>query len=692
MKSKNFIRVSRIQSAVFGGMLALSAVLFSGCPQQPPVVEPPVPLPPGIAPGLLISVVDVVIPDDLRPEVIFELTDGKENPIPLGELTDARFILAYLEEAEAGDTSHYVSYTTSIEDPDRTPDSGDEATQAGYDAARLTGITRNDDGTFTYKFAKALPADYDPTRPHQIAGQFRRNFIVDGKEYKYNLAHPFIPGGAKQAVETREIVDTQTCNNCHTRLSVHGDVRREVQLCITCHSPQSTDAQSGNSLDFATMIHKIHRGAELPSVQAGHPYEIIGFGGSVNDYSHVKFPQDIRNCQACHTNAPQSDVFMNKPTLNGCASCHDRTWFGNPNEVPAEFTMHTGGQQVDNSLCSLCHKPTGPAPAPIMEAHMRPVDSPEAPGLSLNILDVSTTAVEGGHQLEVTFEALDKSGTRYTALSALSSASIMVAYPAAEYQTVIRESVTTRPPGTVTVNEDNTFTYRFAALLPDTGETFAAAMDGRVQFTFRDQTITQGTASNGQVIFTVTEDDPQPRRQSVDENKCNLCHGEIRAHGEQRVGVDSCLMCHNVNATDINRRPVEAGAPETVNFKDMIHRIHMGEDLESDYTVYGFGGVAHDFTEVLFPGLKQDCSICHVDGSVDLPLAPEALPTTIRSGDTVVEQVLAERAACTSCHDGILPNTHAILQSDINAGIESCAVCHGPDTGAAVRVVHALTP
>lgn len=671
--------------------ILLGASMLAGCP-QPPVVTPPTPLPPGLAPGVVVNVIDVKIPADLKPEVTFELTDEKENAIPLSDLTDARFILTYLEEAAAGDTSHHVSYTTTLEDPDRTPNSGDEAVQAGYDSARLAGITSNDDGTHTYKFATAVPADYDPTRPHQIAGQFRRVFVVDGLEYKYNLAYPFIPADAKQAVETREIVATETCNNCHTRLSVHGDVRREVQLCITCHTDQSTDAQSGNSLDFAMMIHKIHRGAELPSVQAGEPYEIVGFGGQAFDFSHVEFPQDIRNCQACHANAPQGDVFFNKPTINGCASCHDRTWFGSPDAVPETFTMHTGGEQVDNSLCALCHKPTGPAPAPIMEAHMRPVDSPEAPGLSLNILDVATTPVEGGQQLEVTFEALDKSGNRYANLTSLSSASILVAYPAPEYETVLRESVTTRPPGVVTANADQTFTYRFAALLPDTDVTFAAAMDGRVSFTFREETFTQGTATNGQVIFTLTGDEPQERRQSVDEAKCNLCHGEIRGHGEQRVGVDSCLMCHHVNATDVARRPADAGPPETINFKDMIHRIHMGEDLESDYTVYGFGNVAHDFTEVLFPGLKQDCSICHVDGAVDLPLAEEVLPTTIRSGDQIVEQVFAERAACTSCHDGVLPNVHAMLQTDMVGGVESCAVCHGPDAGAAVRVVHALAP
>lgn len=692
MKCRTSIRSMRSSSWLWVVATGLAAFTLAGCPQPPVVTPPDAPLPPGIAPGLTITVVSVSIPDDLRPEVIFELTDAKGNRIPLAELTEARFILDYLDDAGPGDTRHYVSYTTAIEDPDRTPNSGDEAVQATYDAARLTGISRNSDGTFTYKFASALPATYDPNRSHQLAGQFRRSFLVDGKVYPFNLEYAFVPADASATPETREIVAIESCNNCHTRLSVHGDIRRDVQLCIMCHTPQSSDAQSGNSVDFATMIHKIHRGAELPSVQAGEPYQIIGFGGSVNDYSDVEFPQDIRNCAVCHTGAPQSDYHLTKPTLNGCSSCHDRTWFGEPDAMPATFEMHTGGQQVDNSLCAICHKPNGPAPAPITEAHTVPTDSAAAPGLALNILDVQTTAVEGGNQLQITFEALDKTGNRYGELSSLASCGLIVAYPAPEYETVIRETVTGRPAGVIVANANKTFTYTFAALLPDTDATFAVSMEGRVSFTYRDVSYQQGTAPNAVVNFTVTGEAPEARRVVVSDAKCNVCHDEVRGHGGQRVGVGTCLLCHNVNATDAARRPAEAMPPETINFKDMIHRIHSGENLEGDYTVYGFGNVAHDFTEILFPGLRQQCSICHVDGSVELPLAEETLPTTVASNGEVVDQIFPNRAACTSCHDGILPNVHAVLQTDPASGIESCAVCHEQGAIAAVNAVHALAP
>jgi OmcA/MtrC family decaheme c-type cytochrome len=636
---------------------------------------------------MAIEVVDVIIPADLRPEVIFELTDSKGNPIGLGELTEARFLLAYLDEAAPGDTAHYVSYTTATEDPDRVPNSGDEATQATYDAARLTGISRNSDGTYTYKFTSAVPADYDPTKSHQLAGQFRRTFIVDGKAYPYNLAHAFVPAGDDLPVDTREIVATETCNNCHTRLSVHGDIRREVQLCIVCHTSQTSDAQSGNSMDFATMIHKIHRGADLPSVQAGEPYRIVGFGGSVHDYSEVELPQDIRNCAMCHTGAPQSDYHLTKPTLNGCASCHDRTWFGNPDAVPATYAMHTGGEQVDNSLCAVCHKPEGPAPAPITEAHIRPTQSDAAPGLAFDILDVETTPVEGGHRVAVTFEATDKNGARYTSLTSLTRGTILIAYPADEYETYLREAVIGNVPGTVVSNPDGTFTYTFAALLPDASFSFAAAMEGRVTFQYRGENVNQGTSDSGEFVFTLDGSEPVQRRVVVENEKCNKCHDDLRAHGGSRVGVDYCVKCHNTGLTAESEDPNGNGFV-TVNFKDMIHAIHSGSNLESGYTV---GDT--DFTEVVFPGRVQECSICHADGSVDLPLPEEALPTVVRNEeDVVLSSELPTSSACTSCHDGLMANIHAVLQTDPVSGVESCTVCHGPNSGAAVRAVHALAP
>ena len=90
--------------------------------------------------------------------------------------------------------------------------------------------------------------------------------------------------------------DNAACNQCHDPLSAHGGSRQDVKLCVTCHQPQTVDPDTGNTVDFKVMVHKIHRGASLPSVEAGTPYIIIGNSQSVHDFSDVVFPQDIRNC------------------------------------------------------------------------------------------------------------------------------------------------------------------------------------------------------------------------------------------------------------------------------------------------------------------------------------------------------------------------------------------------------------
>ena len=660
-------------TGVASGSTATAA--FSVLADDGGTVSPVTPLVPA---GLNIEVVGVAVPGDLKPEVTFTATNDRGDQIPFVELTEVRFMLAYLDPAPAeGTTARYISYNTRMENPDGVANNGDEALQATYDGAQLAGLSDNGDGTLKYKFRTAVPANYNPMITHAVGGQFRRTSALDGKVYKANAALEFRPDGGAVA-ETRDIVETATCNECHTRMEFHGEIRREVKLCILCHNPGSTDANTGNTVDMPVMIHKIHRGEQLPSVQAGDPYQIIGFGNTVHDYSTVAFPQDIRNCTACHKQddkAAQADVYLTKPTRAGCGSCHDRTWFGDPAATPEGWENHSVEfAQEDDRLCAACHTPEAPGYSPIREAHLTPVQRPENPGLNLQITNVAVNPDDG--TLTVDYSATYGDGSPVTDIADIQRIGVIVAWPAPEYETYKSEGIRgSRPaPGTVVnaTSPTGEYSYVFAAKLPlDPGLTFGIAMTGRVAFTVDEEEHEAGLSDNSLQFFTIDGSEPQPRREVVDDAQCAKCHGgTIRFHGEQRLGVGVCVMCHNTNLGEFN-------------FKDMLHKWHTGEELSAPF---------HGAEEVRFPGLRQECSICHGANSVDLPLAPEALPTVITNEDDSVTTILPERAACVSCHDSLMANIHASLNTDAGAGVETCAVCHGAGADFAVSAVHALEP
>ena len=88
----------------------------------------------------------------------------------------------------------------------------------------------------------------------------------------------FLPDGSP-LTETRNIIDTTSCQGCHGEFQFagHGGDRLQIQVCMTCHNPGNLDAQSGETLDRRVMIHKIHAGHELASIgNHGKSWEIMG--------------------------------------------------------------------------------------------------------------------------------------------------------------------------------------------------------------------------------------------------------------------------------------------------------------------------------------------------------------------------------------------------------------------------------
>ena len=91
----------------------------------------------------------------------------------------------------------------------------------------------------------------------------------------------FVPSGGQVTV-VRDVIRSQSCNKCHDEVSAHGGSRRGVEMCVLCHTPQTTDPDTGNTVDFPAMIHKIHAGSDC---RACRQVIRIGSSGSEDLYS-----------------------------------------------------------------------------------------------------------------------------------------------------------------------------------------------------------------------------------------------------------------------------------------------------------------------------------------------------------------------------------------------------------------------
>ena len=266
-----------------------------------------------IRPGFHLTVNSITIPEDRRPLVDYSFTDDFQQPLDrTGTTTPGSLSVNQVLAWWDADARHYTSYTTRVQ---TSPITGVSATQAAADCGGTW--TDLEVGHSTYKFKTVLPEGYDVTKTTTLAVYATRN-VTDfiGKNYYDNVEHDFRPDGGS-VTETWDKTTNAACNQCHDLLSAHGGSRQDVKLCVTCHQPQTVDPDTGNTVDFKVMVHKIHRG-ELPSVEAGTPYIIIGNSQSVHDFSDVVFPQDIRNCvPLSHARGDAVERLVHQPIPRG---------------------------------------------------------------------------------------------------------------------------------------------------------------------------------------------------------------------------------------------------------------------------------------------------------------------------------------------------------------------------------------
>jgi len=373
-------------------------------------------------------------------------------------------------------------------------------------------------GQWSYTFTMPIPAVYqppynDPDPNVNVEGELTGDPLLDGTYtvgmymgWNYSVdgqpgfrdvgnAHYDFLVGSTAVLQPREVVAQANCNECHVQLQAHGGLRQQVVLCEMCHTAGAEDRVTNPpttpdvTIEFKVMIHKIHNGAHLPSVlgvatnpdgsrdysAAMVPYEIVGFGDTVHDFSEVEFPvwpnlsspmpknygysnlsstdkgtdDGIRGgvtaCFKCHgdpdgdgpiTAVPaQGDLYKTEPSMNACGSCHDDVNWHYP---------YTKNQQtmpvVGATACNLCHPASGSALA-VENAHVHPLNDPTTnPGVGVDITDISGGTGASGRFLAgdtptIEFTLKDDEGDD-VGLPSMDSSSSMLAGPTNRRQAV----------------------------------------------------------------------------------------------------------------------------------------------------------------------------------------------------------------------------------------------------------------
>ena len=731
-------RSSRIASLILFGLLIAGCEGNDGAPGAdgaPGPAGPPGPPGPSTGGGvpvdsadrINIAVTSVAVPSGGgAPTVSLALTNDLNQGLVGLPAGDIRFVLAQLTLGTGGSSSEWQSYVTR--------DSGGIAdAQATTETATAGTFVDNGDGTYTYTFASdldAYPAGpvFDETKTHRLGIEIRGQAPISS-----NGIFTFVPTtGAPPAddVDTRRIVDNDTCNACHDRLEFHGGPRTDVDYCVTCHNPYSIDGDTGNTVDMKALIHNIHVGRD--------GYVIIGFGGTEHDYSDIEWTQDPRNCQTCHEedddNTPQASNWRLVQTRAACGTCHyDDGVPDSGNDFAIEDGVHPFGLAfTDDTQCAGCHGPNSTVQdgrIQVAAIHEIPTQLASAE-FQYNILNITNTAV--GESPVVQFSVTDptngdaaydiQTDPEFTTCDfGASRLAISIGWDTTDYTNTGSGNTPAQPVsinpltecgGTSTDNGDGTFTVTSPVAVPaDVTGTLAVTMDGHPAVDI-DGTIERIAVTNAVEYAVVTDTEAQPRRNAVAIERCDECHNQLAMHGNNRTDEpEVCVVCHNPNATDINRRNPPCsdniGADDvSIDMKRMIHLLHASGETGVPYEVCGFGNSTHIYN-VEYPGALNNCEGCHEPGGY-YPVDPAAvLGTTVDVGadpaSPIDDVVISPNASvCSSCHVSDLAKTHmeqngadfaATKAADstlISSGAESCQLCHGEGRSAGVDEVHGV--
>lgn len=381
-------------------------------------------------------------------------------------------------------------------------------------------------------------------------------------------------------------------------------------------------------------------------------------------------------CQECHTQGRQSFSPSARERL-ALVQTRIREGIG---QMPAFPPSRLSDDDLRDLLAYL-GSPVEPEPTPTPQPPVR--------GLRFEVVEAT---VRPGAAPAVRFRVVDNAGVAM-APSDMTVLAVTVAGPTTGYQWALREDA--RRAESL---PDGSARYEFRGRVPpDAQGTAGVVLEGSMQHVLPDATRVTDVGDNAVAYVAITDPAPVPPRIVVRTQTCNQCHGTLATHGGTRRNTEFCVMCHTATQTDAEKRATAGGPPppESVQFANLIHRIHTGEDLyHQPFVVYG-GPPANpqpiDLSAVHpFPGDRANCTTCHEPGTYALSGALErAAPLTVTVEGQIIRQVPPVTAACTGCHDSPRAMAHATNMTTA-LGVETCATCHGTGRPFAVEAVHRI--
>ena len=224
-----------------------------------------------IRPGFHITVNSITIPADRAPGRRSHV-HGRHRPAARPPRARSRPAPSAISQVLAWwDAERRATTPPTRRASRRSPITGVAATQAAADSGGTWTDLDDRPLDLHVQDGRCRPG-YDETKTHTLAIYATRNMTdISDKNYYDNVEHDFRPDGADGDRDLGQDRRTRPATRCHNPLSAHGGSRQDVKLCVTCHQPQTVDPDTGNTVDFKVMIHKIHRGENLPSVEAGTP-------------------------------------------------------------------------------------------------------------------------------------------------------------------------------------------------------------------------------------------------------------------------------------------------------------------------------------------------------------------------------------------------------------------------------------